>query len=212
MTRRQTQSKAYTLLAELAARQAGCDRISAETAAEDADALAIRTELWEEYERRLRDDKTYTLDDCRAWLAEQGVEVDRSSVHRNRQAIRAGERALLLAAQRGRQLMEAVDQAGGAEDLFRASRAAAGQIIFDALTQLPTGALEEMSPTQTISLISTLGQLSRDHAQVDLTEARLREAEERFAREMERLQAQAPAELTDDLIADARRSIFGGGS
>ena len=183
-------SKAYDLLALHAGREVGLFSQAARASggkrsskvagtkrvAEDENACRVRDELWMEYERRLRDDQTYKLRDIEAWLTDRDATVAGSSVHRDRTAILAAERAVTLRAQLARRVLEAAGD-GAESDVFAAGRVLAGQVIFSALNGMPIDALEELSaePAKVVKMIEALGKLSKAHADVGLIDAKLAE-------------------------------------
>ena len=237
--RRMPQSKAYMILGAVAAARADVrlpklkvapglssgQALKAEmawldavnkAAAEDPTAAPIRDALWLDYERRLRDDKSYSIDDVAEWLDEQvaadlasyGVKIGRSSVHRDSQAIHAKERAFRLAHERTKALLDGLED-GAEHDVLKSGRMVAAQVLFEALSNLPAEALEDMTNGQIINTIEVLGKLSKAHAETDLINQKLAEATRRFDEQMKAALSKGKGRLTDEDLAEAREMIFG---
>ncbi len=200
--RRAVQTKAFMILGACAAAQAGLplaalklpaagkrDRLAAETewlddankaAAENDSAHLVRESMWMEYERRLRDDATYTVNDVAEWLGELidkhlrrfPVSIGRSSVYRDSVTIHAKERVIALAGEKTKAFLAAL---GDAEetDVLRGGRLVAAQMIFDALTNLSAEGITDLTNTQIINMINTLGYLSKTHAETGLIDQKL---------------------------------------
>lgn len=237
--RRMPQSKAYMILGAVAAARADLglpklkvaagkskrQRLDAEmdwldavnkAAAEDPAAAPIRDALWLEYERRLRDDKSYSISDVAEWLGEQvaadlashGVKIGRSSVHRDSQAIHAKERVFRLAHEKATALLDGLED-GAEHDVLKSGRMVAAQLLFDALSNLPAAGLEDMTNPQIINMIEVLGKLSKANAETDLINQKLAEARRRFDEQMKAALAKGKGRLTDEDLAEAREIIFG---
>jgi len=205
-----TRYKPYDELARLAGRQAGLADPTPEAVAAHEGARAARDKLWAQYERRLRDTQTHTLDDLTAWLGDLGCRVGRSSIARNRRALIDREEAIWLAAERARAVMEAATAAGVA-DVLAGGTALAAQVLFEALSELPAAALRDLTGGQIIQMIDVLGRLRKTAAETDLIGARVAEMQRRFDEQMKA--ATAPAAdgrgLTPEQIAEIRRAVFG---
>ena len=237
--RRTPQSKAYMILGAVAAARADArlprpsppagksarKALEAEmawlddvnkAAAEDPTAAPIRESLWLDYERRLRDDKSYSIDDVTEWLREQitgdlagyDVKIGRSSVHRDSQAIHAKERAFRLAHERTKALLDGLED-GAEHDVLKSGRMVAAQLVFEALSNLPAAALEDLTNGQIINMIEVLGKLSKAHAETDLINAKLAEARRRFDEQMKAALSKGKGRITDEDVAEARELIFG---
>lgn len=213
---RSRHSSAYDQLAVAVGRRAcpvgaGLKKPTPESVAGDDGLRAVRDAIWEEYERQLRDDKTYTLDAIVDWLRdpERGATAARSSVHRDRLALLARERAVALCAAKARAVLEAAT-ASGEHDTLRGGRVLAGQLLFNALSELSAEALEELSPSQVLKMIETLGYLSKTHAETDLLREKVGEMQRRFDEETRKAtQKTGDGKLTGEQIAEIRRAVFG---
>jgi hypothetical protein len=163
--------KPYDELAILAGREAGLDSLTPEAVAADEGARALRDKYWSEYERRLRDAQTYTLETIVEWMRSMGCTVSKSSVHRNQQMLRAQEEKVSMSARKARAVIEATS-AAGVTDLLEANTMLSGQLIFDALSNLSADALSQMSEPQIIRLIEASGMLRKMAAETGLIKAR----------------------------------------
>lgn len=202
-------STAYEALAALAAEQAGLKEKTAQAAADDDAARQIRDSLWEQYERMLRDTRTYTLKDVRDWLTDRKLKVSRSSVHRDRAALLEAERVYELAVHKANAVLDAAAESGE-HDVLKAGRVVAGQLLFNSLSSLSSAALEGLKPHQVLRMIDTLGLLSKAHAETDLIRQKLAELQRQFDREISAAQAKTPdGKLTPAQIAEAKEAIFG---
>lgn len=205
-------SKAYDQLARLAGKAAGLKAPTAEAVGADEAARAARDLAWDEYELRLRDTQTYTIDALEDWLKSQKVKVGRGSVHRDRAAILQKERAIAIAASKARAVLEVIESTGE-KDLLHGSRALAGQLIFNTLTELASNPIEDMTASQVIKLINSAGYLSKTYAETDMIHHKLAEAQKRFDEEMTAAQAAASGDgggaITDEMIARIRKRVFG---
>lgn len=181
-------SKAYDALAVCAGRSAGMKRPTAKRVAADENARSLRDALWQEYERMLRDDQTWRIDDIWDWLKdpERGVKVGRSSVHRDRKALQQRERTIALAAAKAQAVLKAATETGE-HDVLRGGRVLAAQLIFGTLAELPETALEGMEPAQVLRLVDSLSKLSKAHAETDLINAKLAEKAEQAKAEIDKV-------------------------
>lgn len=204
--------KAYDELARVAGREAGLEDPTPERVDEDPDARAIRDNYHAEYERRLRNTQTHSLDDVRLWLHGLGGKVGRSSIDRNRKVVIAKERAIVLSAQNARAMLEAVKE-GGAEDLLAGGTALAGQRIFEALNHLPADALEGLSPGQTIKLFEVMGKLRKAEATASLADVQrdvIEQQRTKFDAETRRAQsASRDGKISPAQIDTIREALFG---
>ena len=168
-------SIAYERLASLAAQEAGLPgSVAQDDIAADEGARALRDSYWLDYERRLRDDKAYTLENIVEWFVELDLPLSTSCVHRDRTALYKAERALKLRAGLAKAMVDSA--AGeGQGDVLKAARILAGQQIFKALNELDIDP-DDLTPTHVINLIGVLGTLSKQHVETDLLAARLAEA------------------------------------
>ncbi len=204
-------SKAYELLAIEAARQSNLKKPTPEAAAGDEAARSLRDVQWMEYERMLRDTQTYSLAAIRQWLSEQAANtVATASIHRDRRALLARERAYALAAGKAKAVIEQA-QESGESDVLKGGRVLAGQLLFQALADLSPAALEDLSAKQVIDLIDALSKLSRAHAQTELTNEKVAELRRRFDQQMSAAvkKAKGGGTITDEDISQARKLIFG---
>ncbi|MCD4699871.1 MAG: DUF3486 family protein [Phycisphaerae bacterium] len=167
-------SKAYDRIAVEAGNRSDIKDPTPETVAKDNHAVQLRDSLWADYERQLRDAKTYTLETVREWLAEQNSATSLSGVHRDRRALLDRERAMTLAAGKARAVIEAAAESGE-HDFLKGGRLIAGQLLFDALGNLSSESLDGMSPPQILRMVDSLALLSKAHAETDLIRARLAE-------------------------------------
>jgi|GEM_PF-3097453 len=215
-------SKAYKLLAVHAAHEAGVKlpaRASRDdwlkAAAENDAACELRGRLWDAYEARLRDARTYELDDIAAWLAEKSIRVARSSIHRDRQAMARELERFRWAATKARATIDAATEAGES-DLLRAGRLAAGQLLFDALMDLTPQSLAALDAKQILRLIEVQAKLSTAHAQSDLLGEKLAEMRRKFDEQVAAAKRKAAAKgaaggdaFDDEMIQQIRRAVFG---
>jgi len=204
----------YGMLAVVAGGRAGLTDPDPEAVAEDPAARDVRDAIWDEYERVLRDTNTYSLDAIVAWLNERAVDGARSSVQRDRKALLSKERAITLRAEKARAVIEAVE-ASGEHDVLRGGRVLAGQLIFQALSELPADALEELSPGGVLKMVRELSYLSKTHAETDLLQQKVAEMRRAFDEELAAAKRKAGAAaggITDEMIADVRRAVFGSAS
>ncbi len=162
----------YDAIAAWAARKAGLNPATAEAAAEDASARAIRDECWMETDRRLADEQTYTADEVIDWLTEIGVATSRSAVYRARRRRRAQLRAVRLRSELARQIVDAAGD-DGESGALRGARLLMAQKLFEATQGLSPEQLDGLSPTGVIKLAKVIGELSRADAQTDLIRQRL---------------------------------------
>lgn len=196
----------------MAAKKAGLEIQTPEAVSADATARAIRDDLWVQYERVLRDEKTYTVTGLVQWLLEIGVKCPRTNVHRDRDAIRAEERRVVMAGEKARQTMALFDQAG-TSDFLAAGRGVASQLMFEALTQLSPDMLSEMKPIQIIKLIDTFGKFSKNKSEEDLLKAHTAELQQKLDEKKRIADAQA-AKLLESKgckpnIVNQIREIYG---
>lgn len=205
-------STAYEQLAVQAARQAGLKKTTAEAAAADDGACQIRDSLWEQYERMLRDTQTYRLAQIRSWLAERGVKASKSSVHRDQTALLDKEQAIGLAAAKARAVIEAAE-ASGEHDVLKAARLQAGQLLFNALCNLSSAALEGLAPHQVLRMVDSLGELSKAHAATALMQEKLAEIQRKLDAEKAKADKAAEKVLSDRGVdaktIDKIRALYG---
>jgi len=192
MSKQVRHSKAYDRLAQAAGKTAGLPAAgrNPNAVAEDPAARQIRDGLWAEYEIRLRDTQTYTIDELVEWLGGQGAVVGRTSAHRDRDAILAAERSLTLSAARAKGVCEAIDEMDEG-DLLRGQRVIAGQLIFNTLSQLTPEALTEMTPTQIIKLMDCGTRLGKSHAETELLNMKIDEMAKEAKAETDKLAARS---------------------
>ncbi len=202
-------SSAYEKLAVEAGERSDIKKPTAESVASDNHAVQLRDALWSDYERQLRDAKTYTLETIREWLAEQNSQTSLSGVHRDRRALLDRERLTTLAADRARAVIEAATESGE-HDFLKGGRLIAGQLLFDALGNLSSESLDGMTPPQILRMVDTLGLLSKAHAETDLIRAKLDELQRKFDEAVDAAKAKrAGGELTAEDLAEAKEAIFG---
>lgn len=204
-------SNAYEKLAVEAGERSGLDKPDAEAVAADHAACQVRDALWADYERQLRDAKTYTLETIREWLAEQNSQTSLSGVHRDRRALLDRERLTTLAAGRAKAVIEAATESGE-HDLLRGGRLIAGQLLFNALSNLSSESLEGMTPPQILRMVDTLGLLSKAHAETDLIRAKLTEINKAAKAEIEKAVSKTKdKKLTSDAVYKIIDDIMRGG-
>jgi hypothetical protein len=181
-------SEIYERIAVRAAEEAGIPDCTPVGCAADPSATAIRDTWWEEYERQLRDDRTWTLQSIvNHWGEEERkIKICLSSVHRDRKAIQAAERHLKLLGERAKVISENL---GDGAPVLEAMRKMAAQKMFAALECLPEDALENMPPEKLLRLFSEVSNLSR-------------------ADSLSRLREQMTAKL--QLVADQAKKIAAG--
>jgi hypothetical protein len=167
-----TRYRAYDELAMVVARRAERPFATPADVAGDEALRAKRDELWRDYELRLRDVQTYSLNDIVAWLRDLGASVGRSSIDRNRTELLGRERAIALAGERTAEIMKLV-QSANAEDLLAGGTKLAAQLLFEALSEMSPAALEDATPAQWLQAIDTLSRLRKASAESDLISARM---------------------------------------
>jgi len=205
-------SQAYQKLAIAACKAAGLTGChSPERAAEDAEARQERDDLWAEYEARLRDTQTYTLDEIRAWLTEQKVNVARTSVHRDRRAIMAYHRSVIVAAENARAICDAIDT-GDEADLMRGNRVAIAQLIFNTLGELPPDVMEGITIPQLTKLMNTGTQIGKVHAETKILNMKIDEMTKAFDAAVSGAKGKSKTgdgSLSPEQIAQVRAAVFG---
>ena len=177
-------SKTFELLALVAGKAVGMKHPTPTAVAGNPEAREGRDLLWAEYERVLRDQRTFRLEDVRAWLVEKGVKVSLATADRNRQRVLDRDRLLSLANQRTREFL-AITEGADEGEVFAAARKRAGQMLFDLFLRLPTDALEELEPREILKAFEVAGKLSKAHADVGLIEQRMREAGQAARKELD---------------------------
>ena len=184
-------SKAYERLAVIAGKEAGLAKPTAEKVAADEAARQLRDSYWLDYERRLADTQTYSIDKVHKWLAEIiGVKIGRSSIHRDRRAMLQTARLLKLRAELARNVVERA--AGDGEgDVLRAARILAGQEIFRLLNLIEVDP-ESMKPGHVIGMIDVLGRLSKQHVETDILAAKLADLHKAAKDEIDKATAGKP--------------------
>ena len=202
-------STPYDKLAIEAGRREGMADPTPDCVSSNDAARAARDALWEEYEIRLTDTNTYTLNDLLAWLGAQGVKTGRSSVHRDRTAILCHENTAALAAAQTKAIIESVgEQAEG--DIFASGRVLAGQLIFNALLNLDPEALANMTAPQILKMADVLGRLSKSHAETEMIAARLAQLRKQFDDQVEKAAAKTgDGSLSKADIVEIRKAVFG---
>jgi len=202
-------STPYDKLAVAAGLAAGLDEPTPDSVSNNDDARAARNELWLQYEMRLTDTNTYTLEEIRQWLAGHSVTVGRTVIHRDRHAVLARETAVRLAGAKAAAIVKAVGEQTG-DDIFAGGRLLAAQAIFDALSNLGPEALDNMTVPQTLKMIDALSRLSKSHAETEMIEARLAQMRQAFDDQVEAAKAKASdGRLSEGDIAEIRRAVFG---
>ena len=171
-------------LAVVAGKEAGMRRPSAAGVAADDAARERRDLLWGDYERMLRDKKTYTLEALRAWLAERGIRVSLATADRNRQQVLDQDRKWTLVNERMRQFLELSKDSGEGEILGAATKRA-GQILCEAFLRMPTEALDAMSPAKILKAFEVAGKLRKAGADVGLIEQRMHEVGQAARKELD---------------------------
>jgi len=194
MPRRVTHSKAYDELAVYAGVRCGMKKPTPQAVANRDDSRELRDRLWLEYERMHRDGQTYQLDrDIMPFCKAHGVKASKSSVNRDGLRVREGIKAVKLRAELASAVMDAAGNSG--EDVFKAGRLLAGQMIFEALNGMSIVALEDLSadPIKLLRMIDTLGALSRVEAdaertgvEAEMTKAKLAEYHKSAKQEVDR--------------------------
>lgn len=192
MARRVTHSKAYDELAIYAGRQCGMKKPTPLTVAKDDAACDMRDQLWLEYERMHRDGQTYQLDrDIMPWCKAHGVKASKSSVNRDGLRVREGIKAVKLRAELASAVMDAAGNSG--EDVFKAGRLLAGQMIFESLSSMSVTALEDLAadPAKLLKMIYCLSDLSRANAQTDLLNTKVDEMQRNIKKEVDKVATKA---------------------
>lgn len=202
-------STPYDRLAIAAGRAAGMADPTPDSVSSNDAAREARDALWLQYEMRLTDSRTHTLDNVLAWLMTQGVKVGRTAVFRDRKHILARENAVTLAAAKARAVIDAVSEHAEG-DIFAGGRLMAAQLVFNALSDLGPEALTNMTVSQVLKMVDTLSKLSTSHAQAEMIAARLAEMRKQFDDAAEKARAKAPGgTLSAEDIAEIRRATFG---
>ncbi|HOD79967.1 MAG: hypothetical protein BWX88_02681 [Planctomycetes bacterium ADurb.Bin126] len=219
-------SKAFKLLAVAAGRQASLAGLAGVDAADDAavdaacaavaqdvSACQVRDGLWAEYESRLRDHRTYALDDVNRWLAdEHDIRVGRSSVDRDRKRLIAAERVNELACTKIKAAFDLLKDLP-ASDMFAGGTKLIGQMILSNLINYSAESLEALKPAQIITMMDTFGRLSRDFATTQLTEVRTelaRQQQGKFDAEVRKAQAGSrDGRISPAQLSEIRKAVFG---
>ena len=202
-------SKTFELLALVAGKAVGMKHPTPTGVAGDEAACARRDLLWAEYERVLRDQRTYRLEDVRAWLVEKGVKVSLATADRNRQRVLDRDRLLTLANQRTREFL-AITEGADEGEVFAAARKRAGQMLFDLFLRLPPEALEELEPREILKAFEVAGKLSKAHADVGLIEQRMKDAREKFEAKARGVRVKsADGRLSQKEIDEISEAVFG---
>jgi len=202
-------SSAYEKLAIEAGNRSDIKKPTPESVASDDHAVQLRDSLWSDYERQLRDAKTYTLETIREWLAEQNSQTSISGVHRDRRALLDRERIMTLAAGKARAVIEAATESGE-HNFLKGGRLIAGQLLFNALGNLSSESLDGMTPPQILRMIDSLGGLSKVHAETDLLIMKLDELKRKFDEQVAATKTRrSGGEVTAEDIAEIRKAVFG---
>ena len=196
MIRKSEQFRSYDELALVAGREAGLDTLDPAAVADDPRARELRDVKWGQFERRLRDTKTYTLKDVREWLADAGIKIGLSSVHRARLYLLEKESRITLAAQKAEAVVKACETAG-LKDLLAGGHRLAAQVIFEALADLPSGTLAGLKPGGVVKMIEVFGKLSTAIAETELVAARTRKLQGELDKAKAAADAQAEKVLAD---------------
>jgi len=190
MTDRVRHAKTYKGLARAAGASVGLTSPTPETVAESPEARDARDALWAEYDLRLGDEKTYTLKQIKAWLAEQGVASSIPAIHRDRSRVRRRRRAVEIGTRKVREFMEAA-KGLDSSDLFQAVLRRIGQTLFETFGEFGSADLEGMTINQWIRAMETAGYLMRSHAKTEIDRARLAEMRKAARAEADRAAASA---------------------
>jgi hypothetical protein len=196
-------------LAEAAGRRAGMKNPTSGQVAEHPQASLLRDSLWEDLEARLRDTQTYTLEEIRKWLTQQGAELSMSAVDRARVFLLERERAMVLAAGRARAFVDAAQKQGASSgDVLKAGRLQAAQLIFQSLAELPANVLEGLEPPKLLQLLDCLARLSTSDAASDLMRRKLADQFDKAARKVEAL-ADGEGKIPAEKLTEIREAVFG---
>jgi hypothetical protein len=212
---RNVTGKAYRQLAAWAGEQAGIEY------APDADletraTLAVTTpaarECYEclvlEYEQRLRDN-VVTLEQIRAWLVENHVEVTITSVFRDRDRLRAVENRHKLAADRTKAVMSQLDGLD-CDDAYQKALRLGMQKLLGMLLDYDVDALLAAKPAEFIAAIDCLGKIGKMRSEKMLIDERLKALRAEFDARLTAATRKAPdGRLDAATLAAIGRDVFG---
>lgn len=205
-------SNGYDALAVYAAKAAKLKDQTPQAAAGSPAARKIRKDLWAEYERRLRDTQTYTIDAVWEWLKTHGATIGRNTAWRDRRKLLEPERAAELAGLHAGKIVQ-ICQEKGLDDILRGGRGLAAQGIFNAIFNFRPEVLELVDADQLVRVINALSKLTLANVQADLGQVKLAEMRRKFDQQMQAAQTKAAkradGKLTVDDIAEAKKAIFG---
>ena len=203
-------STVYELLAVAAATRCGVDPATAVTCAENESSRRLRDSLWSQLDDRLNDNQTFTLDQIRQWAAAEGArDISRSAIHRLRANAVSERKQVAARANEMNRWVNELDQRGDL-DAARVNRAAAQQIVFDALQGFDPAVLSGLTANQALRLLSTVGYLSKASAETELLEQRLAELRRAFDEAVAaKVKAKPGGALSPEDIGEIRRAVFG---
>jgi len=162
----------------------------------------LPTERMDEYNAILIDKDHYTLEGIQAWLAKQGIEAKKPSIHQDRKAALAPLKAIHAK----RDLAIAMTQLAQKEGwpIGRLNVEVAGQKIFDSLM-----GLEEITPDgagQAIRLLEATAKLRSAEAKAQLVDVKREELRDQIAAAKAAADEQVEREMRDRLsTADIER-------
>lgn len=180
-----------------------------ETIASAPEARQVRDCAWLEYEALLRQPETYPLDRILAWLNERGVEIGRSSIHRDRVRLLRVEMSHKLANEKLAAIFQTLK--GISEDeLYQGGLKLAMQHLLTLFLDLSAESFEGLKPAQLLLAMDTFARLGNARADTALKEARSKELERRFDEAIQqRTAGRAERALTGQDIEAIRKAVFG---
>lgn len=199
----------YDRLAVQAGRECGLKKADPKAVAADPAARDRRDTLWAEFDQRLLDVQTYTLEDLRAWLKKVGLDASIQVIHRARHRKLDEVRRVKLANEKTAQTMALLADMDEGE-VLTAARKRAAQILFDQFMRLGPDALDELSPGQIIMAIEATGRLAKGRVEADLLEQRLATVRREFDAQVDAARGKTKdGKLSAEDLADIRRAVFG---
>lgn len=181
--------------------------------AESTDGVAARQQAWIQYEDRLRDHRTYALDDIRAWLADEWkVTVGRSSIDRDRKRIIQAEKVNQLSNQRLKSALDMMKDLPDS-DLFGGGTRMIAQMILSNLLNYSAESLENLKPAQIIAMMDVFARTSKGYAETLLIEERRKlqmQQREAFDREAKKaMGGSRDGKISPAQLEQIRKSVFG---
>ncbi len=177
--------------------------------AEDADSASLRDKLTLEFERRLRD-PAYSGHAVAEWFRDTYGPIGRSSIYRTAASLRCQESRIAECAAQAQAYVDLAADSG-ADAVFAAGSGRAGQLIFQLLMETNAAALSgEMNLDKLHKIVSALAKLQKSRAETELLGEKIDQMRRKFDKAAKVAATKAAGgALTDDMIAEVRRAVFG---